>query len=126
MSARDFKRLATAVLNRRAELRVSQEEFVRDVDLSVKGLQRIESGELTRIRAKTIGELDRAARWRPGSVQVTLDGGDPTPLDDAGGDLRDEAERQLWAITDLSEEERWAFIDLHRARQSRESRRFGE
>jgi transcriptional regulator with XRE-family HTH domain len=126
MSARDFKRLASAVLNRRAELRVSQEEFVRDVELSVKGLQRIESGELTRIRAKTAGELDRAAKWRPGSVQATLDGGDPTPLDDAGEELRDNAERQLWAITDLSEEERYALIDLHRARQSRESRRFGQ
>lgn len=41
----------------------------------------------------------------------------------AGPDLRDEVERKLWAITDLSEDERWAYIYQHRARQEQ---RYGE
>jgi transcriptional regulator with XRE-family HTH domain len=77
VTARDFKRLGEAVSDRRAELGISQEEFVRNVNMSVKTLQRIEAGR--EVRVQTLGELNRAAKWKAGSAQAVLAGGTPEP-----------------------------------------------
>lgn len=46
----------------------------------MKTVQRVENAEITP-RAKTLGGLDRAAEWEPGSARRALAGGDPTPLE---------------------------------------------
>lgn len=99
VSARDFKRLGEAVYNRRAELGESQDEFVARANMSVKTLQRIESGR--EVRAGTLGELNRAAKWEPGSAQAILAGGQPTPEKDPSSihddDSKDVAELKRMA-----------------------------
>lgn len=81
VSVRDLERLATALKDRRAELGVTQEEFVLRAGqkpdgkpaLSLKQLQRIEKA-LVNPRPQTLGALDRAAGWVPNTCRQILEG----------------------------------------------------
>jgi transcriptional regulator with XRE-family HTH domain len=89
VASRDLKRLADAVVQRRAELGLSQEEFAEragtgDDRLPIKTLQRVELQKATP-RAATLGAIDRAAGWPTGRARTLLDGdqapaGTATPM----------------------------------------------
>lgn len=79
MSQRDLKRLAQAVQDRRAELSLSQGEFARRGNMGLKTVQRIEAAKIDP-RVQTLGKLDAAADWRPGSARRVLEGGRPASL----------------------------------------------
>ncbi|HEV2780378.1 MAG TPA: hypothetical protein VGX25_13395 [Actinophytocola sp.] len=64
-------------------------------------------------------KIERVLRWERGSVAEVLNGRPPVELADEADsqpDLRDETEREIWAITELSEEVRWAYIIRRRRR----------
>jgi hypothetical protein len=75
----------------------------------------------------TLTAVEIAINWGPQSCELVLAGGEPIdlgPLPEgqqlaSGPELRDDIERKLWAITELTEDDRWTYIDLHRARQQR-------
>lgn len=102
VSLRDLERLATALIDRRAELGVTQEEFVRRAGnkpggkpaLSIKQLQRIEGHQVSP-RPQTLGALDRAAGWRPGSARRVLEGGAPLVEQPVHLDIRTEREQRF-------------------------------
>lgn len=104
VSARDLERLATALRDRRAELALTQEEFVRRAGqrpdgkpaLSVKQLQRLEGHQVSP-RPQTLGALDRAAGWSPGSARRILEGGSPT-MASAAPSLGEQAVEQLSSL----------------------------
>lgn len=104
VSARDLERLATALRDRRAELALTQEEFVRRAGqrpdgkpaLSVKQLQRLEGHQVSP-RPQTLGALDRAAGWSPGSARRILEGGSPT-MATAAPSLGEQAVDQLSSL----------------------------
>jgi transcriptional regulator with XRE-family HTH domain len=75
VAGRDFKRLANAVLDRRAYLGLTQEAFAARANLAVKTVQRVEDGQES--RPKTLGALDRAAGWVSGSARKVVAGGEP-------------------------------------------------
>ncbi|RSD21964.1 hypothetical protein [Amycolatopsis eburnea] len=130
MAGRDWKRLASYVIDARTAAGFPvRRTFAKHIVVSDKTLQRLELDHMA-IRPAKLAAIERGVGWAPGSAEAVLAGGEPTLLAGvthiAGPDLRDDTERQLWALPDLSDEERWAFIDLHRAHQVREHRRFGE
>ncbi|SFE55569.1 hypothetical protein SAMN04487819_116106 [Actinopolyspora alba] len=82
----------------------------------------LESGE--RVSATSLYKIETALGWAPGSAEEVISGGEPTLTDEAqtgaGPALRDDVERQIWAITDLSEDMRWSYIYQYRARREDE------
>jgi transcriptional regulator with XRE-family HTH domain len=119
MSVRDLKSLGESLRDRRGELGLTQEEFAKRAEISLKTYQRVERGEITP-RVKTLGALDRAARWVPGGARGLLeDGRTPTLIDDVAVGIferipRDEAERAILALKELSEDSQWAAIVNYR------------
>lgn len=65
--------------------------------------------------------IERTLRWRAGSVAAAL-AGKPVVLD-TGPELRDEAERQIWAVKAVPQDEKLMYIDMHRARLEQAARR---
>lgn len=126
VAGRDPKRLATALIDRRGQLGMTQEEFVQAAGMdnrgrpviSVKQLQRIEALSVVNPRSKTLAGLDRAARWHPGSARRTLEGNDPIPLEQLRDllepELRDDTERELWGLKRIPVKERVRLIEEHR------------
>jgi len=109
VSARDLERLAKSLTDRRGELSLTQEEFVRRAGtsadgkpaLSLKQLQRIEQAKVNP-RPKTLGALDRAAGWTPGSARQVIEGGVPSEADKTGQARLTAEEAQLMdALVDL-------------------------
>ncbi|MGW1682468.1 helix-turn-helix domain-containing protein [Saccharopolyspora sp. NPDC002376] len=67
--------------------------------------------------------IERALGWRLGSIDTLRNGGEPTPAEAQPSpppELRDDVERQIWAITDLPEDLRWTYIYLRRDRSAAE------
>lgn len=113
--ARDLERLATFLRDRRAELGCTQEEFVQRAgrldsgkpSLSLKQLQRIEKAQVDSPRPKTLGALDRAADWPPGTCRLILEGHD---VDASGRSLVDRATAEFASLDGaelLAATERW-------------------
>ncbi len=77
-------------------------------------VDRILSGEIDAARAADygLGEEEHAAPSSRPALSA-LPGGVPV-------ELRDDIERQLWAMSELSAEGRWELITLYRARQATE------
>lgn len=74
----DWKRLATYVVSRRAELGYSsQGAFAEKVGVSKRTINGFERGE-SRLRPANLALLEAALEWRPGSTEAVLAGGEPT------------------------------------------------
>lgn len=105
VSEKDLKRLGQAVKDRRGELGLSQEEFCErtSIDgqraLSIKQLSRIETGHVGSPRTKTLGALDRACGWTPGSARNVLEheDGKPTVLERAQPASSDDINEEMLA-----------------------------
>lgn len=87
------KRLAQAVLARREELGLTQEEFAERAGLALKTIQRVELGQVVP-RTKTFRGLDDGAAWSSGSARAVFrDGRGPVPQQ-AKRQLTPEAQRE--------------------------------
>jgi hypothetical protein len=87
-------------------------------------LGKLENGHT--VGQNTLTAVEIALDWGPQSAKSILAGGEPTeatsaPRSSGGPDLLDDVERKLWAITDLAEEDRWTYINFHRARKQQRS-----
>lgn len=76
----NVQRLAQYVVARRSELGLTQAEAAALAQLAVATIQVIEAAEQERFRPVTMGAVDRALSWAPGSVASILAGGEPTPV----------------------------------------------
>jgi hypothetical protein len=77
-----FKRLDEAMNARRLELRLNWRQVSEAAGISYTALRAIRKGEY-RPTELTARGLDEALRWRPGSTLALLDGGAPTPIEEA-------------------------------------------
>lgn len=74
VAERDLKRLATAVVEARTLLGLTQEEFAVKCALSLPTIQRIEAANVTP-RTKTYTGLDRGADWPAGTARRIVEEG---------------------------------------------------
>lgn len=77
-----FERLDEAMNRRRVQLRMNWREVSDAAGISYTALRAIRKGEY-RPTELTARGLDDALQWTHGSVYAVLDGGDPTPIEDA-------------------------------------------
>lgn len=79
----DWERLGNLVIARRIELGYRRrEDFGRDAGLSERVLGDIESGRRESYHARTLLALQAALRWKQGSVDAILAGGEATERPD--------------------------------------------
>lgn len=76
----DWRRLAAAVIARREELDLTQEDVRQKGGPSTATMRLIEGALQTSYRGVILARLERALEWEPGSVRAILRGGEPTPL----------------------------------------------
>jgi len=75
----DWSRLAKYVTARRVALGFSsRDSLAAQAQLSPRTLADIETGRRDRYHPSTIAALERAMRWKQGSVFATVAGGEPT------------------------------------------------
>ncbi len=75
------ERLAEAVGARRIELGIRTAKRLAEASsVSPRLIGEIENGRRKSYSRTTLWALDDALRWKPGSAQAILDGGDPTPM----------------------------------------------
>ncbi|GGM64347.1 hypothetical protein GCM10012275_38660 [Longimycelium tulufanense] len=113
------ERLADAMERRRLELRMRWKDVAAAGDIAYETLRAIRKGKGDEIRGLTKVAIETALRWAPGSVDVILSGGEPTPLEQPQPpsfpvNAADPVERDIWAITVLPEDIRWAYIQMYR------------
>lgn len=123
----DWRRLAQYVRARRNVLGwPTAKLFAQDARLTPQTVSALENGK--RVRPNTLNRVEIMLRWKPGSAQTILEGGEPEQSTKRiRTDLRDDVEHQLWDL-DLPESERDALIALHRGmtdRDDAEGRRRG-
>ncbi|MFC7330767.1 hypothetical protein [Marinactinospora rubrisoli] len=78
--------MAKLLVARRSELRPEWRDrtvFARDVGLSPRTLSDLEKARRENYRKGWLTQVEYAYRWTPGSVQAVLEGGDPTPAEEA-------------------------------------------
>lgn len=80
----DWRRLAEAVIRRRAELDVSQEQLYEVGGPAPSTMRLIEGALRTGYRESILVRLERALDWKGGSVRQILAGGSATPVEEAG------------------------------------------
>lgn len=90
----DWRRLATQIARRRRELGMTQREVQEAGGPSVATLRNLEAGTQDSYQGVVLGRLEQALRWRVGSVEATLAGGDPTPVGSNGEPAQSDAD---WA-----------------------------
>jgi transcriptional regulator with XRE-family HTH domain len=89
MTGPDHRRLADYVINRRTELDyASQEELAEAAGVSLKTVGRLENG--ASVASATLGKVERALKWKPGSMRAVLIGREPTPIQMDEAPLTDE------------------------------------
>lgn len=76
-------RLAEFAATRRRELGLSYEQVQQRGGPSDTRMRAIENGTGPALRSSTLAKIDSALRWAEGSSQAVLNGGEPTPLQDA-------------------------------------------
>lgn len=94
----DWRRLAEKVTKRRNELGLTQGQVQSADGPSVATMRLIEGALQTSYRGNILGRLERALRWKPGSVDAILGGGEPTLLAEeplASEPQRDENEQLI-------------------------------
>jgi len=81
MSSReDWRRVADAIIRRRAERGWTQMDLAQRGPLSLDRVQSLEGAKRTSYRAGTIAAIERALEWEYGSVQAILSGGRPLEM----------------------------------------------
>lgn len=114
VAERDLKRLGEAVEAARERLDMTQEEFAQACDLGLTTIQRVEAGKV-KPRTKTYKRLDQGAGWTPGSARRVVEHAEPPTLrTDYPDELKDDVERKLWRIEELTEDQRWRQIYSYR------------
>jgi transcriptional regulator with XRE-family HTH domain len=73
-----WEKLAEVVRERRKELGLTQTQVAERGDLSVELLRMIENNRSGRLSPPKAQGLERALRWKPGSVAAVIGGGSPT------------------------------------------------
>lgn len=81
------ERLARLMDERRADLELNWQEVADTAGLTREGLRKIRYGTRAMQTDSKVG-LERALRWKRGSVNAILAGGDPTPVEPAPEDQR--------------------------------------
>lgn len=133
--------LGRAMSRRQDVLGVSWRQIALDGGVSYETLRKTKKGKQRRLPATTRRGLERGFQWPGGMVDRILSGevdvetaahyGMPQPGSGGAEDspelgvvqgeipveLRDETERQLWAMPGLTEAQKWMFIRLYRADQ---------
>jgi transcriptional regulator with XRE-family HTH domain len=116
-----WPRLGRLVRERREALRISQGA----AGLSASTWRKVEKAVDPPYRRSTLLAIAGALRWAPESIDRILAGGDPVETGALHAlapsvDLDDPDERDLWALTRLSEQLRWKLIqDLREERGRR-------
>lgn len=81
----DWRRLGEHVVHRREELGLTQPEVQAAGGPSTAAMRQIEQGSKEGgYRGSTLRSLERALKWRTGSVEAILAGGNPIPSDAPG------------------------------------------
>jgi transcriptional regulator with XRE-family HTH domain len=76
----DWQRLGRIIVDRRIELGYRRrEDLGATLGVSIRTLGDIETGRRDRYHANTIGSLENALQWAPGSINAILAGGEPAP-----------------------------------------------
>jgi transcriptional regulator with XRE-family HTH domain len=78
-----WETLAKVVRERRKDLGLTQPQVAEVGGLSISLVRMIENNRSEGMRAAKKQGLERALRWKPGSVDAVLDGGSPTLQDSA-------------------------------------------
>lgn len=81
---RDLDRLATAVRNRRTELRLGIEPAAKLAGISKDTWKRVEAG--LKVRDTTYTAIDRALQWAPGGCEAVLEGDEAVPTEALAGE----------------------------------------
>jgi len=77
---RDWKRLGEAIEAARDALRMSQVGLAEAAGISESTVQNYEAGTPRTRLPTTLGNIERALGWKPGSGVAVLEGGDPSPV----------------------------------------------
>lgn len=81
MEAENRKRLGQAVVARRIELGMrTTKALSEEASLTPRMLGDLENGRRDNFSGGTKAQIERALQWKPGSIDATLAGGDPTPI----------------------------------------------
>ncbi len=83
----DWQRAGRYIADRRAELRLTQEQVQELGGPSPASQRLIEAGKRESIQAASAGGYERALQWESGSLRAVLAGGEPNPLPDLTGPL---------------------------------------
>jgi len=81
----DWQRAGRYIADRRAELRLTQEQVQALGGPSPASQRLIETGKRESIQAASAGGYEKALRWESGSLRAILGEGRPTPLPDLIG-----------------------------------------
>lgn len=113
----DWQRLAEQVTRRREQLGLTQGQVHSAGGPSVATMRMIEGGLQRSYRGNILGRLEKALRWKPGSVEAILNGGDPQPLTERQPEPeRDEAERMILEADDLTPAQKKMMIQRYHRR----------
>lgn len=88
----DWRRLADAVIRRRTELGMTQQDVQAAGGPATATVRNIEGAHQTSYRGVILSRLEKALGWRPGSVEAILASGEATltqPSNPHSGDLRE-------------------------------------
>lgn len=81
MTGTEWNRLAEQVIARRVSLGMkTTKAFAEAADLSARMVGDVENARRTNYSAGAKAQIENALRWRPGSIDLVLTGGEPTPI----------------------------------------------
>ena len=104
--------------DRRSDLGMTWDDLAGEAGVSTETLRL--ASDRPHMRTTSKRKIEKALRWQRGSIDAIRAGGEPTPLPDVEDyprALQDAVERQLWDITELSEQDRWTQIYVWRAKK---------
>lgn len=121
----DWDSLRSFVIRDRTAAGFTQQKFADQLRISVKSVNSFEAGR-SRMRRSTLSRVETVLGWVTGSVQVVLNGGEPSYAQRrTEADLRDDTERDMWELGRESGhplDRVWWHIDQRRERLAREGR----
>lgn len=91
----DWRRLADYVVRRRAQLGLTQSQLAQAGPLSIDRVQSVEGAKRESYRISTLVALERALQWEPGSIDLILAGGSPTPVGELARIRQETPEQRL-------------------------------
>jgi transcriptional regulator with XRE-family HTH domain len=122
MSGQDWKRLGSRVARKRYAMGYLEiRTFAQALDISERTIGRLENGH--QVGRNTLLAVEHFVGWPPQTMETILAGGEPpedvetTSKKSTKPELRDVVEGKIWAIDELSEQDRWTYINFWRAKQ---------